>query len=113
MEEDMLPHETVEELVNGLLKIFEGNILQIILYGSVARREATEDSDIDIAIILREKFDSKTKEKFITWAAGLDMKYEKVFSIIDIEKENLEKWGDILPFYKNVCQEGITLWKAA
>lgn len=41
------------------------------------------------------------------------MKYEKVFSIIDIEKHNLEKWGNILPFYKNVCQESITLWKAA
>lgn len=41
------------------------------------------------------------------------MKYESVFSIIDIEKDNLEKWGSILPFYKNVCQEGVTLWKAA
>ena len=30
------------------------------------------------------------------------MKYEKVFSFIDIEKEKMEQWGDILPFYKNI-----------
>lgn len=54
----MLPQETAAELVNGLLEIFEGNLQQIILYGSVARNEAGEDSDIDIAIILQKKFDA-------------------------------------------------------
>ena len=43
----------------------------------------------------------------------MNLKYDKVFSIIDIEKSNLEKWGHILPFYKNVQKEGIVLWKAA
>lgn len=109
----MLSQETASELVNGLLNIFGENIQKIILYGSVARSEETKDSDIDIAIILKEKFDSKTKEQFLVWAAELDMKYEKVFSIIDIEKDNLDKWSDILPFYKNLCKEGIVLWKAA
>ena len=41
------------------------------------------------------------------------MKYEKVFSFIDIEKEKMEQWGDILPFYKNIQKEGIVLWKTA
>ena len=34
-------------------------------------------------------------------------------SAVDIEKENLQKWGKILPFYQNVQKEGIVLWKAA
>lgn len=49
----------------------------------------------------------------IAWAAEIDLKYEKVFSIIDIEKENMDKWGNVLPFYKNIRKEGIVLWKAA
>lgn len=43
----------------------------------------------------------------------MDIRYERVFSIIDIKESSIQKWGDILPFYKNVKEEGIVLWKAA
>lgn len=42
-----------------------------------------------------------------------DLRYDKVFSIIDIQEKNMEKWGSVLPFYQNVQKEGIVLWKAA
>lgn len=35
------------------------------------------------------------------------MKYNRVFSIVDIEKANMDKWGDVLPFYKNIKKEGV------
>ena len=50
----MLNEEMICELVDGLKNIFEQNILQVILYGSVARHEETSESDIDIAIIIEE-----------------------------------------------------------
>ena len=28
-------------------------------------------------------------------------------------RSSIKRWGDILPFYKNVKEEGIVLWKAA
>lgn len=101
------------ELVAGLRAILGKNIQQIILYGSAAKREETAESDIDIAIILNQGFDKETREEFIAWAAEMDLKYEKVFSIVDIEKENMDKWGNVLPFYKNIRKEGIVLWTAA
>lgn len=105
--------EMIMELVNGLCAIFGKNVRRIILYGSAARREETAESDIDIAIIMRHGFESETRKKFIAWAAEMDLKYEKVFSIIDIEEKNIEKWGSVLPFYRNIREEGIVLWKAA
>lgn len=30
------------------------------------------------------------------------VRYDKIFSIIDIKEENMKKWGEVLPFYKNV-----------
>ena len=98
-----------EELIAGLLKIFGNNISMIILYGSVARNEYTDESDIDIAIILKNEIDNKTKEQFINWSADMDIRYDRVFSIIDIKESNIQKWGDSLPFYRNVKKEGLNI----
>ena len=102
-----------EELIAGLLKIFGNNISMIILYGSVARNEYTDESDIDIAIILKNEIDNKTKEQFINWSADMDIRYDRVFSIIDISYQEYMQWMNTLPFYRNVKKEGIVLWKAA
>lgn len=110
---EMLNDEMAEELVNGLCGIFGGNIRQIILYGSVARNEATVESDIDIAIILNGSLPEDIRDAFLEFSSNLDLKYEKVFSIIDIDTSNMEKWGDVLPFYKKIREEGIVLWTAA
>ena len=109
----MLLDEMKEDLVQGLTAIFQNNISMIILYGSVARNEATNESDIDIAIIIKEEMDNQTKKQFISWAADMDIRYEKVFSIVDIREDNMKKWERVLPFYQNIRKEGIVLWKAA
>lgn len=102
-----------DDLIRGLVDIFSNNIIAIILYGSVARNENTAESDIDIAIIVKNEMDDATRERFMQWSAELDLRYDKVFSIIDIQEKNMEKWGSVLPFYQNVQKEGIVLWKAA
>lgn len=109
----MLSNDMKDELIRGLTEIFKENIKMIILYGSVARNEAKDDSDIDIAIIMKNDMDEKTQEQFIRWSADMDIRFDKVFSIIDIQEEKLEQWGNVLPFYKNVQKEGIVLWEAA
>lgn len=109
----MLLDEMKEELVQGLTAIFQNNISMIILYGSVARNETTNESDIDIAIIIKKEMDDQTKRRFISWAADMDIRYEKVFSIVDIQEDNMKKWERVLPFYQNIRKEGIVLWKAA
>jgi predicted nucleotidyltransferase len=106
--------KTIEnELVNGLLNIFGDNISKIILYGSVARNEETAESDVDIAVINIAPISDETRNIFIDWSSEMDLKYDRVFSIIDIEKERFDTWENILPFYKNVSREGIVLWSAA
>ena len=108
----MLSEEMIHDLVNGLQLIFAKNVSQIILYGSVARQEESAESDIDIAIIIEDIQNSEMRKKFIEWNSEMDMKYNRVFSIVDIEKSNMDKWGDVLPFYKNIKKEGVVLWKA-
>ena len=109
----MLSDKMREELVQGLTDIFGNNISMIILYGSVARGDATQQSDVDIAIVVKNQMDDATKRRFLCWAADLDIRYERVFSIVDILEGNMKKWENVLPYYQNVKKEGIVLWKAA
>ena len=109
----MLPESMREELIRGLTEIFQNNISMIILYGSVARNEATNESDVDVAIIVKDPMDKDTKSRFVNWVADMDIRYERVFSIVDIQESNMTKWEKVLPFYQNIRREGIVLWKAA
>lgn len=110
--DSMLTNTMKEDLPQGVVDLFSDSILAVILYGSVARNDNTDDSDIDIVIIIKNEMDDATKERFIHWSAELDLRYDRVFSIIDIQEENMEKWGNVLPFYQNIQKEGIILWKA-
>lgn len=52
----MLTNTMKEDLIHRLIDIFSSNILAVILYGSVARNDNTDESDIDIAIIVKKKW---------------------------------------------------------
>ena len=101
-----------EELVEGLKNIFKDRLVSIVLYGSVARGTNTEESDIDIAIILKQKYDEECRDKVMDLAVDIDLKYDTVLSIVDIDYNNFMEWQEILPFYKNVKKDGVVLWNA-
>lgn len=106
--------ETVfKELVTGILEILKEDALSIILYGSVARGTDTEKSDVDIAVLIRQQIPRNTREQLDDFLGDLDLKYDKVFSVVDITENKFETWKNVIPFYQNVSREGIVLWKAA
>lgn len=102
-----------DEFVSGILNIIPTGIAAIILYGSVARGTAEADSDIDIAIIFNRPFTDKENDGLSDFIVEMDLKYDKVFSVIDVDNEDYKKWQNVVPFYRNVEREGIVLWKAA
>ena len=50
--------------------------------------------------------DDATKEQFIHWSAELDLRYDRVFSIIDIQEENMEKWGNVFAVLSEYIEGG-------
>jgi predicted nucleotidyltransferase len=101
-----------ERLIPGLTEIFGPCIHQILLYGSVARGQQTEESDVDIAVIVHPYTDMM-HDQMTDLAVDLELEYGKVLSILLIDYDNFQAWEDVLPFYQNVKKEGITLWQAA
>lgn len=104
--------DVLDRMLPGFCAIFGDALESIILYGSVARGTATEDSDVDIALIVRG-YTEEMHEKMIDLTVDLELDYGKVLSVLLIDYDNFVEWEDVLLFYKNVKEEGITLWSAA
>ncbi len=99
-------------IVPGLQSIFGDLLEQIILYGSVARGTQTEESDIDIAVIVHP-YTQEMHDRMIDFTVDLELEYDKVLSVLLIDYDNFKEWETVLPFFKNMRKDGVTLWSAA
>ena len=108
-----MDEKILQELVNGILSIMESKVVRIVLYGSVARGTNTTESDVDVALFMNGNLEGNTEDKLSDLIVDMNLKYDKVFSVIDIDYDVFKKWERVTPFYKNVAREGIVLWKAA
>ncbi len=102
-----------DEFTDGILKFMPEQVVEIILYGTVARQTNDKGSDIDITLLIRGSLNNDTEDKLSDFIVDMNLKYDKVFSVIDIDYDHFLKWLKILPFYTIIENEGITLWKAA
>ncbi len=102
-----------DDLVKGFLEAIGKTVTAIILYGSVARGNAGKESDVDIAPIINAPLSADEDDKLTDFIVDMNLKYGKVFSVIDIPDAEYRQWQDVSPFYKNVAKEGMVLWKAA
>lgn len=101
------------ELVSGILRALPSQVIRIVLYGSVARGTNTPESDVDVAVFVRTRLNNEMDDRLSDVVVDMNLKYNKVFSVIDIDNATYQKWRDVTPFYQNVDKEGVVLWKAA
>lgn len=106
-----MEEKALRELVEEILSFLDNQIIQIILCGFYANGTYTSESDVDVALLLQRTLDKKKEEQLSELIVTLNLKYDKVFSVIDIDYSCFQKWKKVTPFYKNVKQ-GIVLWKA-
>ncbi len=101
-----------EKLIPGLVGIFRNSVINIILYGSVARGTQTDESDIDIAVIAKS-YTKDMHERMTDFVVDLELEYNRVFSVLLIDYDKFIEWENVMPFYRNIKKEGIVLWPAA
>lgn len=90
------------EFAQAVTEAVGERIHEIIPYGSVARGEATEKSDVDVLVVLDEM--QETDELF-QLAFDIGMDYEVAIIPHLQTKEHFESRQDS-PFLKNVLQDG-------
>ena len=88
--------------------VYGDSIVAIYLYGSYARGNYTDESDIDItAIVKGDRADLQEKLKRV-WdmSADIGLENDVVVSPTVIPYAEYEEYKDILPYYMNIRKEG-------
>jgi len=97
----------VKEFVSRALKRYGDKIDSIILFGSVARGEAKEDSDIDVLIVVKKE-DFRLRRVLIGIAFDILLETEKDISVKVLSKKEFEGRGNF-SFLRNIVLEGVKL----
>lgn len=107
---DYLLTNIQKEAITELKKKIEANysIANMIIFGSVARKEADKESDLDLLILTKEKATHKFRNKISDIVFEINLKYNSNISIVVLEQEDWNKGiTQITPFYKEVKKDGV------
>ena len=90
-------------------ELFGDKFKNIILYGSYARGDYDEESDIDIMIMVdmdREEL-AGYRSKINKFCTDLDLEYNVLLSSKLQSESFFNEWKTELPFYRNIVSEGV------
>ncbi|MCD7883059.1 MAG: nucleotidyltransferase domain-containing protein [Lachnospiraceae bacterium] len=101
----------LDELAKSYRKTYGSNLQRIILYGSYARGDYREDSDIDVAAIVRGSRRELQDELKKVWDTSHDLglEYGIIVSPTVIPYDEYEELKDDLPYYRNIELEGVVV----
>ena len=92
-------------------QILGDKLYALKLYGSYARGDYDDESDIDVMIIadILPEDRSEIREKILDFTYDLDLQYDVMLSVFIQDKATYEKYKSSYPFFKNVEHEGVDL----
>ena len=89
--------------------VFGDKLKDVYLYGSYARGDYNENSDIDFLITVDADNDeiSSCRNRISKISSRLSLEYDLTFSVTVKPLEQFNRYSSILPYYQNVLKEGI------
>lgn len=107
--------DTVSEIMyqfsQQLKRIFGTRLSKVIVYGSYARGDYRENSDVDVMILVKMSDEEIKKMENDVYDLAFDIEMNTGIDISPIIKSvaQYEYWVDTLPFYRNVREEGVVV----
>lgn len=100
--------QILEEFRQRMMNVLGDDLESVLLYGSHARGDAVEGSDVDVLCIMKKPFDYgdlilRTSEA----TAEISLKYDVVISTAFVTRADYE--SKETPFLLNIRREGVSL----
>jgi len=92
-----------------LESLLAGNLVSLRLFGSRARREGTEESDLDVLVVLQRK-DRAICRRIVEEALETDLVYDTNLAPTILSADEYQQNREYrTPFYRNVERESVLL----
>jgi predicted nucleotidyltransferase len=100
----------LQDLMLMLLPAFD--IEQLVIYGSVARSEADNESDLDVLVLTNQPLTRFERHRITDIVFDINLQYGTNVSTLVVD-QNSWKAGPIsvLPIREEIRRDGILLWK--
>lgn len=96
------------ELRTRLEELYGDRLHEVVLYGSYARGEATEASDVDVMVVLEGEVDAWTElHRMAGPVYDLELETEEMITLYPISRAEFEQKEH--PLLINVHREGVTI----
>ena len=105
---DLQIKNIVQELRQALEALYGARLKRLVFYGSHARGEATDNSDIDVMVVLDGPVRPGEEIRRMGWIrTRLNLKYEQLLSLLPISTDDFQQKD--MPLLDDVRQEGIVV----
>ena len=92
--------------------LMQDDLVEVVFYGSCARGDYMEDSDIDIALLTKsERLEAKKyDEQLAAIAAELGIKYFAAVNFVCLPYKEFEEMKTWYPYFRNIAVDGEVLY---
>lgn len=97
------------QFAKEIKKIYGTVLRAVILYGSCARGDFADDSDIDIMVLLdvAQEEIGKARSKILDVSDQIDLEYDVVLAPVIQSWRQYNQYMTVSCFYQNIQKEGI------
>ena len=103
--------DIIQDFAENARRLLGNSLDSVILYGSYARGDYSEFSDIDVMLLvsLTEDQIKEISDQISDLAFDYMMKYGADISLVITNTDHFNYWVDNLPYYRNIRDEGVRL----
>ena len=97
----------LDRVVDACRSLFPQGIHDAYLYGSYARGDQEEGSDVDILLTVDADDLGRYHNALAEIESDLSLEYEVLVSVVVVSLAHVRRFASALPFYRNVLREGM------
>lgn len=100
----------LHEVEKRILELFGTNVEKIILFGSYARNDFNEASDVDLIVLVKDNKIEDYRKLRIKIISEFLITHEVLLSIRILNSQDFIKYKDTSPFLQNIVKEGVAFY---